>query len=116
MTYCADRHEDGWLCILRRDHEDDHLSMDNTKTWKGTPGAPVSWPRGKTLMEVFSVDPITEEDFDPTEIFPAAKRKSFAQLPPSPTGESCDRCGSLNMMRTGTCMTCMDCGNAGGCG
>ncbi len=32
------------------------------------------------------------------------------------TGDSCDRCGSMNMVRTGSCQTCQDCGAAGSCG
>jgi hypothetical protein len=27
----------------------------------------------------------------------------------------CDDCGSLNLLRTGTCWTCADCGKTGGC-
>jgi hypothetical protein len=36
---------------------------------------------------------------------------------PEYTGEACGRCGSLNLVRTGTCKTCQDCGDSsGGCG
>jgi hypothetical protein len=35
-------------------------------------------------------------------------------LPPS--GDLCDRCGSPNMTRAGSCLLCRDCGNmSGGC-
>ncbi len=31
-------------------------------------------------------------------------------------GEVCDRCGSLEMIRSGTCLTCSNCGTtSGGC-
>ena len=32
------------------------------------------------------------------------------------TGDMCDSCGGVRMVRTGTCATCMDCGTTGGCG
>jgi len=34
---------------------------------------------------------------------------------PGYEGQPCDRCGSLNLVRTGTCLTCLDCGTTGGC-
>lgn len=33
------------------------------------------------------------------------------------TGNSCDKCGSTNLVRAGTCLLCQDCGDtSGGCG
>lgn len=33
------------------------------------------------------------------------------------TGNLCGKCGSANVVRTGSCETCMDCGESlGGCG
>ncbi len=31
------------------------------------------------------------------------------------TGDECKYCGSMKMMRTGSCCTCMNCGESGGC-
>lgn len=31
------------------------------------------------------------------------------------TGDVCDRCGSPNMQRSGTCLVCRDCGETTGC-
>lgn len=32
------------------------------------------------------------------------------------SGDACNDCGSMRMVRTGTCLTCMDCGStSGGC-
>ena len=36
--------------------------------------------------------------------------------PETDSGVFCDFCGSMNMIRTGSCLTCGDCGTAGGCG
>ena len=36
---------------------------------------------------------------------------------PSPfTGDQCQDCGSMNVVRTGTCGTCQNCGASTGCG
>lgn len=32
------------------------------------------------------------------------------------TGEVCNDCGGLRMVRSGACSTCQDCGASGGCG
>lgn len=32
------------------------------------------------------------------------------------SGQQCDKCGSMNMLRTGTCVTCQNCGENSGCG
>lgn len=32
------------------------------------------------------------------------------------TGESCSRCGSVNLRWAGACKVCEDCGESGGCG
>lgn len=34
----------------------------------------------------------------------------------SPTGEICQTCGGVNMIRAGSCLTCQDCGSTTGCG
>ena len=41
--YCPAAHPDGWLCLLARDHDGPHLSLDNRHRWRGTVGRPVRW-------------------------------------------------------------------------
>lgn len=42
--YCAARHESGWFCLLKKGHSiKEHLSIDNSEIWKGSPGLPVRW-------------------------------------------------------------------------
>jgi ribonucleoside-diphosphate reductase alpha chain len=31
------------------------------------------------------------------------------------TGDSCGECGSMKMVRNGTCVKCVDCGSTTGC-
>lgn len=47
---CSAEHSSGFFCVLRDGHDGDHLSIDNSKLWRGTPGAPIRWPRGKSLL------------------------------------------------------------------
>jgi hypothetical protein len=46
----------------------------------------------------------------------AAARKAKETDIMSPTGNMCDRCGSMRMVRSGACEVCLDCGESGGCG
>ena len=32
------------------------------------------------------------------------------------TGDVCQDCGGINMVRSGSCLTCQDCGSNSGCG
>jgi hypothetical protein len=50
-------------------------------------------------------------------------RALFSEMDPlpnptrsSPTGNPCEKCGSPNVIRTGSCVTCQDCGENSGCG
>jgi len=43
---------------------------------------------------------------------PKGNERPLAQY----TGEHCDNCGGLEMVRTGACSTCQQCGTSGGCG
>lgn len=90
-AYCGAVHPDGWRCVLAAGPHDEHLSIDNRGLWHGTPGIPVRWP-----AETQAVTP----------------RRAL----PGFTGVPCDRCGSPNTVRTGTCLTCQDCGHGGSCG
>jgi len=35
---------------------------------------------------------------------------------PDYTGDQCHECGSMSLVRTGSCLTCQQCGWNGGCG
>ena len=103
MTYCAHKSSTGWLCVLAQGHDGDHMSVDNSRLWEGTPGAPVFWRSAKTAP--IALDPTLTQ----VEAGTVAKTR-----PPSPTGDPCTHCGGP-MMRTGTCSVCLDCGESGGC-
>lgn len=45
-----------------------------------------------------------------SEMEPVARRRS------APTGDVCDHCGGVNMVRSGSCLTCQNCGSTSGCG
>lgn len=119
MKYCADTSpKNGWLCILANGHKGAHLSIDNTRLWKGTPGFPVFWGEPATpkaddlpreVTEDFPRDP-TSEELEPTAI------QQFPGHRPGTTGIPCDQCQSMNTIRSGTCLLCLDCNHAGECG
>ena len=99
FRYCAARHSDGWLCILGADHAEhddsgvrEHLSIDYTVLWRGTPGRPISWSAVVANA-------------------PTLQGRALGY-----SGEPCQQCGSPNTRRTGTCLTCDNCGFAGSCG
>lgn len=89
MTYCAAVNENGWYCVLEAGHADDHLSIDNTRLWHGTPGYPVHWPRPSREMP------------RPTDL--------------GYTGDVCPCCTSTRMRRNGSCLVCEECGETTGC-
>lgn len=125
MKYCAARSSNGWLCVLAEDHDGDHLSIDNSKQWKGTPGSPVWWPQRARESREATAQRKRNEDMsmlmDPTltqaetsrmleEAQAAVVKKNL------PTGEACSACGSIHTVRTGTCLRCLDCYAVGECG
>jgi hypothetical protein len=99
MSYCAERNRDGFYCVLRKGHGGQHLSIDNTKLWKGTPGAPVAW--GAEKKEQARIDPtLTQAEY--------ARNQGY-------TGDTCSNCLGMRMRRNGTCQLCEDCGQTTGC-
>lgn len=99
MSYCGQKNRDGFLCILQAKHNGQHLSIDNTKLWKGTPGAPVVW--GKSKKNEPRIDPtLTQAEY--------ARSSGY-------TGDTCSYCGGMRMRRNGTCQLCEDCGQTTGC-
>jgi len=58
------------------------------------------------------------KDFADTMMKPVVhlSKEGLPRNPIESTGETCRRCGSFMMVRTGTCKTCQDCGDtSGGC-
>jgi hypothetical protein len=94
--YCAKQHN-GWLCILGPKHEGEHLSLDNTRMWKDTPGYPIKWADKPAAPPVKPIHA------------PVNGRPKF-------TGRPCDHCQSLNTIQNGKCLLCMDCHETGECG
>lgn len=123
MTYCAKRHKDGWLCILTQGHDAAHLSMDNSRVWKGTPGFPVIWEdepeltREQTDELKLATDPtLTQGEIRrESQKGPTGADVRMAQNL-GYTGELCGNCGSPNTLRIGKCVRCDACGQDGECG
>lgn len=90
----------GWLCVLAHGHEGEHMSIDNKRSWKGSPGRPLFW-----------VDAPRQEDKNP------AVRRPILQNKPKFTGRPCPQCGSLNTIPNGRCLLCLEpgCGHSGEC-
>lgn len=98
MRYCGRKSNSGWLCILAEGHSDEHLSIDNSRLWEGTPGYPIRW-KTKTKTKVALESPTN-----------APENK------PKFTGIPCDHCGSMNTVQNGKCRQCLDCLQTGECG
>jgi hypothetical protein len=129
--YCASAGPEGFRCILLVDHADaECLSLDNRKLWKGTPGAPVRWPRPRAAAAEVELPRTTTgevpvESLDPmltqgeAGILPSKGMKlgPGVTIPGYSTGEACPECGSLSTQRSGPgCLKCLACGAQGGCG
>jgi hypothetical protein len=103
MAYCGKKHRDGWYCVLASGHVGEHLSIDNTKMWKGSPGRPVFWRiEAKKGAE------------GPVEPNPTLTQAEYARSQ-GYTGETCSNCLGMRMRRNGTCQLCDDCGQTTGC-
>lgn len=109
-------------CALRPHPLGDHLAlvpegnpMARVETWARTPsdGPELSgWleahgaelvPRGALL--------VAREDAMPAAPPPAGPPRDLGY-----TGDPCPTCGSIAVVRTGTCATCQSCGSTSGCG
>lgn len=119
MGYCQHRSPSGFFCVLKQGHRDAHLSIDNTRLWRGTPGRPVIWGQSAAGP----VDEPTGEaeilaHLDPT--LTVAEVKLPTQVPSGKdlgyTGIFCEMCGSPNTVRIGKCIRCSECNHAGECG
>lgn len=113
MPYCADAHSSGWYCVLTAGHQGHHMSLDNSKLWKGTPGKPIFW--GQELVG-------KEPDLNPTltsgEIARAKALSRREQLrTANPTGDFCTEPGCSGMLvQMGSCKQCNTCASGGSCG
>jgi hypothetical protein len=91
VKYCGALNPSGkWLCVLSASHDGQHLSIDNTRLWKGTPGYPIRWETARAETPESDTPPFT--------------------------GRPCDFCQSLNTIQNGKCLLCMDCHQTGECG
>lgn len=104
---CSARHPDGWLCILLKGHEGSHLSLDNTRLWKGTPGSPILWALDQALQPTIASMP---------EVVHMVPRVVLNENKPVFTGRPCPQCQSLNTVQNGKCLLCMECHATGECG
>jgi len=123
-AYCAKQDNDGWLCILKRGHGGAHLSLDNSRLWKRTPGFPITWPNEPELTreQTDEMKLITDPMLTQGEIkgsMPPGFLSPKTQLP-GYTGIPCQACGGLNTVRIGKCLRCapppLGCGQDGECG
>jgi hypothetical protein len=110
MAYCSEKNPEGWRCILKEAHEAAHLSLDNQRVWKGTPGFPIIW-------ETVTAE-LTREQSD--ELNPTLTTGEINKQRPKGVlvGDLCDVCGQVEIVRESACRTrCMACGAIdGGCG
>lgn len=119
MSQCGSASRDGWLCLLAPGHDGElHMSIDNRRMYRGTPGRPVVWRSGEyseqvsdELVETPAPTPprLSTRTSAPTPRIPAAILQGY-------TGNFCAHCGSDRMRQTGTCASCENCGESGGCG
>jgi hypothetical protein len=98
--------------------------MDNTRVWKGTPGAPVTWADPEPELTREQTDEMTLMT-DPTLTQGEVQRESMRGATGADvrmaqnlgyTGELCGACGSPNTIRIGKCVRCDACGADGECG
>jgi hypothetical protein len=108
--YCAARHTDGWYCVLAVGHDGSHLSIDNTRLWRGTPGRPVLWVQDLTPEQTDELERQTNPTLTQGEMARLTENK------PRFTGRPCENCNSMNTIQNGKCLLCMECGQTGECG
>lgn len=125
----------GMRCVLRPHLRGDHVGLE---PWGDPNARTVWWDRldrsNVTLADVELLSSLAPRSHaepegrgEPTP--PWAERSTIeiraAAGVPSPTlvpleatwtGEICENCGSMRMLRTSKCSTCQDCGSSGGCG
>jgi hypothetical protein len=62
----------------------------------------------------FAIDAVMETETAVGTISAAAEKYKQARLMGF-TGDDCSECGSMKMVRNGTCTKCLDCGSTSGC-
>lgn len=106
--HCGTKHKDGWLCVLKDGHNGEHLSIDNTQVWEGSPGAPVTWGLTREVTDELAGTAEIETD----RINLAVHHPS---APKTVQGAGVCECGGMMVWR-GTCQQCTLCGAGGSCG
>ncbi len=114
MAYCGERDAKGWYCVLKGGHGGQHLSLDNQRIWKGTPGFPVVW-----MTEAPELPREQTDELNPTLTQAEYKREKAMNRQTLkgagvPTGDLC-QCGGL-LVQMGACKQCTTCGDGGSCG
>jgi len=89
-------------------------------TLAGEPEAPATLPRAG-LSPAVAARTTREPSKPPRPATHAPTQQSAVQTIRTAqakgfTGIPCDACGSVNTLRSGTCLKCADCNHAGGCG
>jgi hypothetical protein len=111
--YCLAKHPlTGLLCSLRRGHNKiKHVAWDNTREWKGSPGAPVAWSNNmdRQITDEAALDPMTTQSEARRATYIAHRQAGF-------TGDPCPICGSMKMVQDGKCAKCAECGGGESCG
>jgi hypothetical protein len=110
-----------WLCTKRPHNIGLHVALDgDTVIWWGDLIPPNSGPASRRpgraeSPPAESQTPRDGEDNPSPDAKPA--RPPNPPIAGSPfTGDQCNECGSMRVIRTGTCGTCLGCGTSTGCG
>lgn len=90
---------------LRPSEEDELASAVEKKTMKRDKLSPVA---DKSTISVTGSTSVETDDTDMESDYDRAKQLGY-------TGDSCAECGSMTMIRNGTCLKCMTCGSTTGC-
>lgn len=111
---CASQHRDSvhrmtLRCVLRPHEVGDHVGLVR----EGDKDTPVErWSRTPVPAQREAAPQAPPGSVRATTRAPS-RTEAIAQ---GFTGESCSKCGSLRVLRTGKCATCADCGETTSCG
>jgi hypothetical protein len=105
-------------CALRPHPVGDHVAL----VPEGEPGCCTeTWARGPSDGPTLADWAAGQEQTDALRAFVAGRRSPSGEAKARSvgmgfTGDTCSNCGSMRMVRTGTCSTCQECGTTSGCG
>lgn len=90
-----------------------HVYSGDVLELHAPPATALTWPAPlKQLLDAATITQ-TPPSLDPVQ---SNHGKTKAAQARGYSGNVCESCGGLNMVRTGTCETCQDCGWNKGCG